>query len=93
MVKRFGELSSVFTPAPAVTFCSTMTPEMGAYTSTIPFVLTLNDASASPHFTGGTIVVTLPATVAVRATACPKEAGAGVAVEVVVAKRRTVWRG
>ena len=30
MVKRFGELSRVFTPAPAVTFCSMMTPEMGA---------------------------------------------------------------
>ena len=30
MVNRFGELSSVLTPAAAVTFCSVMTPETGA---------------------------------------------------------------
>ena len=31
MVNRFGELSSVFTPPTAVTFCSVITPETGAH--------------------------------------------------------------
>src|SRR5205814_8409066 len=34
IVNRFGELSSDFTPAAVVTFCSVMTPAAGATTST-----------------------------------------------------------
>ena len=35
MVNRLGELSRVFTPAAAVTFCSVITPETGAKISTM----------------------------------------------------------
>ena len=35
MVNRFGELSSVFTPAEAVTCWSVITPDTGAWISTI----------------------------------------------------------
>src|SRR5712692_7354527 len=36
MVNGLGELSRDFTPADAVTFCSTITPDVGARTSTVP---------------------------------------------------------